>query len=234
MNKKQIWKIILVPLVVALVVSVITVFILLKSGLAFSPSILSTIYLKSVRANSCDADSTCEVQGTISSINPLKFSSNSGLAKLEADLTLTKLGQTGGAQFITNNAGSLTIIPQSGSAKLEADLTLTKAGQSSGVLFKTDDLGGLTITPVGTPASGNLSEYRTILDSILMLRTVGQTGNVLLKNEAGNLRILPKGGSSRVEGTVYLTSLAGNMSSGYAYVCVDPSGKLFRSSTACR
>ena len=108
---------------------------------------------ENIRANSCDADNICEIGSYgISSPYALHLTSEQGAAKIEGDLTLTKIGQSRGTFFETNDAGSLTITPGSGSAKLVADLTLVKGGAGRGTVFKSNEIGSLTITP-GSGAS---------------------------------------------------------------------------------
>ncbi len=85
-------------------------------------------------------------------------------AKIEGDLTLTKIGQSGGTVFLTNDVGSLTIIPQSEHAKLVAELTLAKTGAMGGTVFKTNDVGSLTITP--DSGSAKIEGSLTVVDNL--------------------------------------------------------------------
>ena len=70
MEKGNIWIIVAVAIVVAVLSSLIT--------LGVTGNVTgNAVFSNNVKANSCDADSICEVQGTISSGNALKLSSNS-------------------------------------------------------------------------------------------------------------------------------------------------------------
>jgi len=79
-----------------------------------------------INANACSADTICEVNNRIQSSSQLYLTSQSGAVKIEGDLTLTKLGQSSGVIFETNDVGSLTITPGSGSAKINGGLIITE------------------------------------------------------------------------------------------------------------
>ena len=106
-----------------------------------------------INAHECRADDVCEVKTRIESASgfPITLSSDSGSAKIEGDLTLTKQGQSGGVVFKTNEPGSLTITPQSGFAKLEGQLTITGLGDYSGTILRQNPGGSFEIiTASGT------------------------------------------------------------------------------------
>ncbi|MBS3079001.1 hypothetical protein J4218_02680 [Candidatus Pacearchaeota archaeon] len=205
----NLWFLIGAVLVIAVVASVAT-----------SSITGNAIFQSNLKANSCDADSICEVQGTISSGNALKLSSRTGVTKLESDLTLTKIGQSGGAVFKTNNEGSLTITPQSGYTKLESDLTLTKVGYTGGVVFKSNENGSLTITPYSGLAK---------LEGDLTLIKTGSPSGVVLETILDQLVV--KASLTRFQGVIASNNMTGN---GSAYACVNEKGILYRSLTACR
>jgi len=183
MSKNNSWLIWLVAIVavVALIVAVVALGKISATGEA-----INFRANKFIVANSCDADSVCEVKGNISSENLLKLSSNAGIVKVESDLILTKLGQTNGVYFTTTNQGKLTIIPESGYADLLATLTL----------------------------SGNNYPGKVVLSS----------------SQLGEFNIIPSSGITKIEGSLSVTNLTGN---GNAYICVNSSGKLYRSLIPC-
>lgn len=127
-----------------------------------------------VNAHQCTADEVCEVKTRIESARgfPIILSSDSGFAKIESDLILTKQGQSGGVIFKTNNLGSLTITPQSGTAKLEGELTITSLESQIGTILRQNPGGSFTIqTPKGQQVK---------IDGSLLVTDLG--GNVTQKS----------------------------------------------------
>lgn len=98
MEKFQIWMIVGVFLVVAIIAFVAT----------------ASITGNAIRVISA--------RDRIDSTGSLTLSSATGNIKLEGDITLTKRGYVNGTQFLTDNAGSLTIIPQSGITIIKGNL----------------------------------------------------------------------------------------------------------------
>ncbi|MFA5856053.1 MAG: hypothetical protein WC867_01745 [Candidatus Pacearchaeota archaeon] len=189
MNQKEFLTIVVISLIVAVISSALTTSITgnvvrsVTSTNRYYPEMYTKTEVDgkfaSLRAASCDVDSICEVQGKISSKNPITLSSESGAAKIEGDLSLTKIGATGAVIIKSNDVGSLTITPQSGSAKLEGDLTLTSVDSTGGVVLKTV-LDQLVVSASlsrfqGTIASNNLvgngTSYVCVNDKGILIRS---------------------------------------------------------------
>jgi len=143
-------------------------------------------------ANSCNADSVCEISGRLQSSGNMWLTSESGFTKIEGDLTLTKLGQAGGTQFKTDDLGTLTIETSSRKLNTNSDISLFKNNSRIGMFFV---------------------EYP----------------NTLWIESIDNIPTQPN--IIKLVGDVQLIDLAGNET---AYLCINPTGKIFKSLQPCR
>jgi len=136
-----------------------------------------------IAAHSCNADLICEIAGRLLSPGNLWLTSQTGFVKIEGDLTLATLGSYAGVQFLSNDMGSLTVIPGSGVAKLVGDLTLSQPGAYAGVQFLTNTMGSLTIQPGSRAAK--IEGSLTIVDNLTLPYHVGNGNAYLCINSYG-------------------------------------------------
>src|SRR3989344_6507968 len=183
MKKKEWFTLIIVVIIVAVIASFATI--------KLTGNVIEGSY--TVRANSCDADTICEVAKTIStrtgSTSALTLTSDVKKVIVEGSLSAGKV-------FINEKTVSTNI-------------------GSTSALTLTSDVKKVIV-------EGSLSAGKVFINEKSVSTNIGSTSALTLTSDVKKVI---------VEGSLLATNLAGN---GSAYVCVDKTGNLYRSSISCK